>query len=437
MPQLPFFLIVFFIGTLLFMFLYILGRRSWRFFTLRRIDQSREHWSRRLPALMAGAIPTAKELRSAIARETLESLLTRRLQSADEKESARIFAIIESSGLLGRTISMLHSGSRWQRLHAAARLGEFRSPAAVPDLVQILDDRWEQLRRTAFRSLALIGSAEAGPEVLRSLSEGIPVEPSIWLDAAARCVTDPREFLPLLEDDRGDVRALAARAIAEFPKAVPLDFLYPYVSHPDPEVRGRIFQALGRTRDDRVIPALVAATADETWFVRLRALAALTECGPTAALEAVLKASGDPHFLVRQKAGVALAKLTTHPAKIIGVLLERKDRYALEGYLAQLGRAGVFWRTLPLLKASDYKLREQAEELLRIAIDANFYRQVLHGVEVYPDWRVRVALARLLRCNLSPMVRQEIEKRLASTSLPRGRRILRAILQKQKSPVVR
>jgi len=419
------------------MLLYVFGRRAWRSFAFRRLDQCREYWLRRLPALMAGTIPTAQELQSAVARETLEALLTRRLQNADREDLQKIFAIIEHTGLLDRRIRMLRSGSRYERLRAAAVLGEFRSPTAVPVLTETLDDPWEQLRRIAFRSLAMIGSPKAGPKVLSALNEGIPVESSIWLDAAARCVSDPREFLSLLENNRGDVRALAARAIAEFPKPATFESLYPYVSHPDPEVRGRILQALGKTRDGRAVSSLVAGTTDETWFVRLRALAALTEYGPAGALDAVLKASGDKEFLVRQKAGAALARLTTHPAQILGMLLERKDRYAVEGYLAQLGRAGVFWRTLPLLKATEGRLRKQAEQLLGLAIEANFYTQVLHGVEVYPDWRVRVRLARFLQHHLTPAVQQEIEKRIVSASSPRARRILRGILQKPKFLVVR
>ncbi|MBI4458746.1 MAG: HEAT repeat domain-containing protein [Acidobacteria bacterium] len=422
-------------GILGVMFLLILGRRVWRSFVFRRLDRFREYWLRCLPGLLAGDIPTAEEMRSGEARETLEYLLIRQLEASKDRDREQIIGVIERAGLLDFRVRMLRQSSRWQRLHAVVLLGQFRSPASVPALVEVLEDRWPPLRTTALRGLAMIGSPAAGPPILGALKRDLPMEPNVWLDAAVACVGNPEDFLPLLQDERETVRVLAARAIAESPAAVGFDALNQFVYHPDPEVRSQVLRALGRTRDDRAIPLLIAATTDEIWFVRLRALAALTDLGATVAVEAILKATGDQNFRVRQRASATLASFGTHPADVLEMLLKRKDRYALEGYLSQLARAGIIWRTVPLLTSSEIRVQQQAAEFLGLAVGTGYYIEVLNAAETHPDWKVRIAAARLLTRFSNPMLAHEVEKRLAAVSMPRMRRVLRTILRSQQSLV--
>ncbi|MBI1956199.1 MAG: HEAT repeat domain-containing protein [Acidobacteria bacterium] len=420
-------------GILGVMFVFIVGRRAWRSFTFRRLDRFREYWLRRLPNLLAGDIPTADEMRSWQARETLESLLIRQLEASQGEDGKQIIGVIERAGLLDFRIWMLRQGSRWDRLHATSLLGQFRSPASVPALAEVLEDRWPQLRAAALRSLAMIGSSTAGPRIIGALKRGLPVEPNVWLDAAVACTDDPEDFLPLLQDERETVRVLAARAIAESPTVVGFESLNHFVSHPDPEVRSQLLRALGRTKDDRAIPLLIAATTDETWFVRLRALAALADLGATVAVEAVLNATADQNFHVRQRASATLASFGTHPAEIVEMLLKRKDRYALEGYLSQLARAGIIWRTVPLLNSPEMRVQHQAEEFLGFAVGAGYYSEILNATETHSDWKVRTAAARLLTRFSHPMLAGAVEARLAAVSMPRMHRILRAILRSQQS----
>ena len=424
-----------FIGILGAMFAFILGRRAWRAYVFRRRDRYREYWQLRFPSLLSGGVPSAQEMQSAEAGEVLESLLLNRLETAvEEEEQKRLDEVFERSGLLEHRIQMLRRGARWDRLHSAAILGQVRCAAAIPALEKALTDPWPPLRSEALRSLGRIGSPVAGPALLTFLRQGMPEEPTIWLDAAVDCISDVGAFLPLLEDAREEVRILAARAVAESPQPIPsplFDSLSSLAFDPNPEVRAQAMRVLGRSGEGRAVPLLVAGALDDVWFVRLRAVAALATASTAAALEAVLRASGDPDFRVRQRAAVTLASLAARPAQVLEWLVNMQDRYAVEGFLSQLARSGLLWRALPLLLAAEESRRQDAEKLLSGAVAAGYYQILLNAVETHPEWRVRRAVAHLLAQADNPDLVTELQRRLRSAPTPRLRHLLRGILSRQ------
>ena len=433
MPLVPFFTVTALGGVLAGMLAFMLGRRAWRAVGFRRRDRYREYWVRRLPVLLAWETPRSQELREPESREMLESLLISRLETAEPGEHEQLLALIERAGLLGERIRRARRGPRWERLDSVALLGRMHAPGAVSALVQALEDPWPPIAAAALRSLAMIASPAAGPAIVRFLERGRPVEPNLWLEAAVACVSHPEEFLRLIQDEREEVRVLAARALAESPHRASFDSLHPLAFHPDPEVRSQVARVLGRNEDDRAVSLLIAATQDEVWFVRLRAVTALGESGAVSSLNAVLRAAKDTNFLVRQGATAALARLISSPGKALEVLMSGNDSYAVEGFLSQLARAGLLWRSLPLLRSPDERARRDAQKLVQGALAAGYYPVFLSAVETHPEWRVRMAVARMLAGAEHPGLAAALEQGAAAASTPRLRRLLRAILRCQPS----
>lgn len=435
MPLLPFRILAALAAILGGMFLFVLLRRAWRASGFRRRDQYRKHWSQRLPSLLSGELPGYEEIRWAESREVLESLLLNRLAAAEVSERERITALYERSGLLEDRLRLLRGGRRWQRLDAAGLLGQIGSRAAVPALLEALQDRWLPLSAAALRSLGMLQSPTAAPALLLFLRQQRPMEPNHWVEAAVACVPHPEDFLPLLQDEREAVRALAARALAESPHPTPFEALNPFAFHPDPEVRAQVIRALGHSRDERALPLLVAATQDEVWFVRLKALRELAEMEAVSGLDAVLRSTGDSNFQVRQRAAATLAQLVSSAGEALEKLMENQDRYAVEGFLSHLARAGFLWRSLTLLRSRREPSRRDAEKLLRGAIAAGHAAVLLDAIEMHPEWRVRMAVARWVARLDNPALVAELEQRRATASSPRSRRLFRAILNSRYSTV--
>jgi HEAT repeat protein len=420
------------IAALAVMFAYIVARRLWRARRFRRLDRYRHHWLERLPDLLAGEIPAQQEL-APESRDILEHILIDRLQVASGDNQELLSVVIERTGLLDRRIQMLRSGKRWLRLRSAALLGQMRAPAAVGALVEALESRWRPLRTTAVRSLGMIGSPAAFAPLLRALlaqDRELPADPHVWLDAAVACCRDARGFLPLLLDGRPDRRAMAARAIGECRDTPSARILAGYVFDPDPEVRAQIVRALGRIREHSARDLLIAAVSDPVWFVRLRAVAALAEHAAPETLPAVLAATRDPDFRVRQRAAATLAILAAQPEEILAELMGGGDRYALEGFLSELGRAGLLWRAIPLLCATERATRRRAEELLARAAAAGSCAELLHAVEAHPDHAVSRAAARTLLEHAGPDLAPELRRRLRVIPSARVGRLLRVILRR-------
>ena len=432
-PLFPFLVITALAAILAGMLVFVLGRRAWRAVGFRRRDRFRALWFLRLPVLLAGDTPTPEEMRALESRDMLESAILSRLPTAEPGEQKRYQALAERSGLLGERIRRARKGPRWDRLESVRMLGQFRSPLAVPVLEKALEDSWATLATEALRSLGMIASSAVGPAIVRFLERGSPVEPNIWLDAVVACVPNPEAFLRLVQDDRAEVRILAARALAESPQRASFDSFHPLAFHPDPEVRAQVARALGRSRDERAVSLLVAATQDEVWFVRLRAVAALAELGAASSLDAVLRALQDPNFRVRQRAAATLADLVSRPGEALGLVVRTRDKYAVEGFLSYLARSGLLWRSLELLRAPEESLRQDAAKLAKGALAAGYYPLYLNAVETHPDWRVRMAVARLLAAADHMEFAAEIERRLATAPTSRSRRLLRAILRSQSS----
>jgi HEAT repeat protein len=152
------------------------------------------------------------------------------------------------------------------RFHAARRLGEMRSTRAVPGLIALLRD----LEGHDREARAEWGhGARAGASVIAVLGAiGPPAVPALEL------------ALEESQDEREQWRRLACRALA-------------------------------RIRDPSAVDALAGLLGDGHPCSRLEAIRALATLEPEAqaALPALTAATGDRHWVVRQCAGGALARI--------------------------------------------------------------------------------------------------------------------------------
>lgn len=79
-------------------------------------------------------------------------------------------------------------------------------------------------------------------------------------------------------------------------------------------------------------------------------------------------------------------------------------------------------------------MRHQAEQLLALAVAGGNHQEVLYAVEAHPEWRVRLAAARLLARHGSRALAPEVEQRLSAAATPRLERVLGYILRSLQSP---
>lgn len=407
------------------MLAFIVGRR-WRrkrWFAIR--DRLRREWIETLPALLAGAPIDPARQADRDRRETLETLVLDRLEVASGEEATRLKGLLERAGFLDRHLDWLRRGKYWQKLYSAALLGRAGAKIAIPALLELLRDRSAELRGAAARALAAIGDPQIGIALVKTAAEpSLPIHPTMWLRVVVDCRTPAAPLVSLLSDDRAAIRAMAARTLAELPEPVGFDQVEQFAFDPDEEVRAQIVRVLGRTGDARAASLLAALAKDPVWFVRLRALAAIGELNRRECLEAVLDGTRDPHFQVRARAASTLARLAVQPLPVLSYLVNAGDRYALEAYLSLLGRSGLLWRTIALLRSPNAEERNTAARLLGAALGAGAMQEFLFALEAHPDFRVRLRVARLLVEHGTPALLPALKRIQARVPSRREKRVL-------------
>ena len=416
------------LGGILVMVGFMALRRWWRGRMFARRDALRRRWLERLPVLLSGVEISRAELDTRDRRETLETLVIDRLDVATGQEAERLKNLLERAGFLDRHVDWLRRVNRWQKLQSAALLGRAGARVAIPALLVLLRNPSSELRQAAARALTAIGDPRAASALLECTAQpSLPLHPKIWLHAAVACRVPTTALISLLHDRPGEIRALAARAVSELPEPATFDQVQEFAFDPDEEVRAQMARILGRTADPRAAPLLVSLAQDPVWFVRLRALAGIGELNRPECLDAVLHGTRDSHFQVRQRAASTLARLAAKPLPVLRYLANAGDRYALEAYLSQLGRSGLLWRTIALLRSAQAEERQDAASVLGAALRAGATQEFLYALETHPDFRVRLKVARLLVQQGTPELLPAIEQIQARLTAGREQRLLRWI----------
>lgn len=309
----------------------------------------RQHWD----AILSGQIPvndwqTAHDDAEAITALTLDRLDA----TTDPIESAKLLTFLRGAGLLDRIGLDARRLRGWRREVALVRLGRTRAPEAVPLLVAALDDPRPATQLAAVRGLARTGLATAAEAMLERVVTGeLAIEATSLLNALMICTrNNPRLLLPYLYVAKGSVRDVLARVMAETASLALGDDLLILAHDPSPEVRASVARALSRAEFGFAFAALDSLSADEEWFVRLRAITGLGRFREPRSLPILLRGICDRSRHVRQRAAEALASMP-NSTDVLREVLDTQDSYALQALIAELDRSGEFERLVEELES--------------------------------------------------------------------------------------
>jgi HEAT repeat protein len=136
-------------------------------------------------------------------------------------------------------------------------------------------------------------------------------------------------------DDLDELRAGAARALAQSPLGLALD-------------------------------VLTELARDPTWFVRLRAIVSLGKLSDRRAMPPLRRGLTDSNRLVRLRAAEALIALKTEMVPIFRQVVAAGDRYGLHAYLTAVENANVLARLEEELRNSASLATEEKARLQNV-----------------------------------------------------------------------
>jgi HEAT repeat protein len=339
------------LGSLLGIFIlvgFIVFRRWYRgrYFSRlnRRTVTLREHW----PEILSGKIPSSSWRLDTLDCQIVEDILLDSIEVCEKEQLPALLACLRNSGLLDVRIREARSSESWRQRSLLLALGRTRAPEAVPALVEALESSSEETRVAAVRGLGRISSAQAALPLLNLFAdERLQVPEHTLKNALLNCCREaPEVLLPYLERARGQSRELIARVLGELASPVLGEELLILAADPLPEVRASAARALAKVQPETSFPVLSTLAVDAEWFVRLRAVIAMSSLDHPGKIHVLLRSLCDLNRHVRQRAAWTLARMHQGKEGILEKVVATQDDYALQAFLSELERCGTLEEAL-------------------------------------------------------------------------------------------
>ena len=264
------------------------------------------------------------------------------IRELDVTTRLTVIQALESRGLVARTLRDAKSRLKWTRAHALRLLGEIRVPAAVPVVLQALEDPDGDVRNVAARALGsmkLQATDEALVDLLGRHDQAVSAR------IAAICIEIGPRTAPLLvrtlRDGSPKARFWAARILGEIRDGSAATSLADALQDGEPDVRSAAARALGTLAVPATAPPLETALRDPIWYVRAHAAEAMGKIGNPAMAGTLAEALSDRSWWVRKNAMDALVRLGEPARPSLVRALNSEDRFARDCAIEALTVMGV------------------------------------------------------------------------------------------------
>ncbi len=352
--------------ALLLAFILLRRRRRKRYFAKRdaRVFELRQKWD----ALISGQIPYESWRRKPFDRRIVETIALDAFEAAGPEESARLLKFLRASGLIEKRIFEARHFTGWRRLRALVALGRTRAPEGIPALAEGLRDGNPETRLAALRGLGRMACPQAAEEILAWVGEAGLVVPALPLQSALIqcCAERPQLLLPYVQNATGTLREVLGRVLGEVATpSLGLDLLQ-FVGDDLDELRAAAARALAQSQSGLALDVLSELARDPTWFVRLRAIVSLGKHFDRRTTPALLRGLTDSNRLVRLRAAEALVGLKMEMAPIFAQVVAARDRYGLHAYLTAIENADLLQKLETELQESTSIAQEEKEQLQNV-----------------------------------------------------------------------
>jgi HEAT repeat protein len=302
--------------------------------------------------VLTGRVPPAAWRFKRLDCEVVESILLDTIEVASAEELPKLLACLRNSGLLDMRIFEARARQGTNQRIALVALGRTRAPEAIPALAEALEAESTETRIAAVRGLGRTGLPEAAIPMLELLVAGeLRVPEHAVKNALLNCCrANPKLLAQYIPETSGTARELLSRVLGELATADLGDELLLLATDRLPEVRASAARALANAQPSFALSVLSVLAADPQWFVRLRAVVALSSFSQPETVRPLLLALCDPNRHVRQRAAWALARREPELEKIFDQVVGTRDRYALEAFVSELERSGGFEKVVQAIQ---------------------------------------------------------------------------------------
>jgi HEAT repeat protein len=377
-----------------------------------QIDQEVEKLIAGQPHSIEVLASRATDDRRAIEASLLKALHSNSLGQA-ERERARL--ALEEYGFVARhSAAVLLAPDAYERSSAARALGEMRSRASLPFLLEALYDGEQLVCTEAVKSLGALALPSAIGALLDTARRHPELPPALLGRALSACSVDCLELqpnaggdlfamhaAPAIDPFTGEIRGLepvgSVEQLPEWMEDETLADALERLASADVEARVAAAQQLAQFQVQRSVEALTSLAAnDRDSAVRAAAVTSLGNIGHESVFPSVLISMADEAREVRAAAARALSRLSFDRADAYVRVLETADAETLRHLASACVGAGLANQALSRLASDDRRQAYEAFSLLSLVARGGQSDLILKVVEEHRDLNVRLAASRLL-----------------------------------------
>ncbi|HVQ37769.1 MAG TPA: HEAT repeat domain-containing protein, partial [Pyrinomonadaceae bacterium] len=379
-------------------------------------------------------------------RRAIETSLIKGISSAnlEEKAQQRAREALEEYGFVARQCAaLLLAPDAFERTSAARTLGEIKSPAALPFLLEGLYDSESIVRNQVVLSIgelklpsaigALLDIARMHPDVpsallSRTLSacsvegldffDAISPEPSLLGSGFGKIIDEithlePASSVEDLPESTDDERFGQALLLLE---------------SKDVQMRSEALKTLVQFRVQSAVDAISKVARNDTEpNLRSSAISTLGNINHESVFPAVLIGMADDSREVRASAARSLNRLSFDRADAYVRVLENNDEDTVRNVARACLQAGIVSQNLDRLSSSDHRQAYETFTLICLLTQANMNEPVLNAITVHPNMDVRLKVVHLLACTGHPATVNQLRDLAVTDGI--GEEVKTAILE--------
>ncbi|MGI9067652.1 MAG: HEAT repeat domain-containing protein [Pyrinomonadaceae bacterium] len=331
----------------------------------------------------------------------------------EEKSQLRAREALEEYGFVARQCAaLLLAPDAFERTSAARALGEIKSPAALPFLLEGLYDSESIVRNQAVVSIGELKLPSAIGALL-DIARMHPDVPSALLSRTlSACSVDGLDFFDaiapeqsLLGSGRGNIieeithlePALSVENLPESSDDQRLAESLSLLDSIDVQTRSEALKTLVQFRVQSAVDAIAkVARHDSEPNIRSLAISSLGTINHESVFPAVLIGMADESREVRASAARSLNRLSFDRADAYVRVLETSDKETVVNVAKACLQAGIVSQNLDRLANSDHRQAYEAFSLICLLSQANMNEAVLEAISVHPNVDVRLKVVHLL-----------------------------------------
>jgi HEAT repeat protein len=355
-------------------------------------------------------------------RRAVEASLLKAISSPEliESEKDRARAALEEYGFVARhSAAVLLAPDAYGRSAAARSLGQIKSAASLPFLLEALYDSDTVVRAEAVASLGSLGLPRAIGALLDIARRHPEIPQALVTDALDACSLDALDFQSLgIVGFDGEISELEPVAeVDQLPEWLDDETLSDALERlrsADVEARVAAAHQLSQFQVRRAVDALsLMASDDADASVRAAAVTSLGLINHESVFAATLIAMADESREVRAAAARALSRLNFDRADAYVRVLETADAETLRRTAGACVTAGLARQAMDRLASEDRRQAYEAFSLLSLVARGGQTDVIMHVVKGHPDLNVRLAASRLLALQGD----EEVDRRLRQIAL--------------------